>query len=124
MDRLLLVCLAGGIGSGMRYLVVAWTERVFRTPFSLGVLGVNLAVYFLIAMIAVLSLSKAGISDTMRITLTTGFLGGLTTYSTFSQETLTLLERRAFGAALVYVAATLFGCLLAGVAGAALARRI
>ncbi|MBX3200551.1 MAG: fluoride efflux transporter CrcB [Labilithrix sp.] len=122
MTRLLLVCLAGAIGSGARYLVVTWTQRAFGESFPWGVLGVNVFGSFLIALVSVLAVSKIEMSETARLTLTAGFLGGLTTYSSFNQDTLSMLDRRLYGTAALYVLATLASCLLAGALGTKLAR--
>jgi CrcB protein len=124
MERLLLVCLAGGIGSGVRYLVVTWTQRAFGESFPWGVLGVNVVGSFLIALVAVLALTKAELPPTIRLTLTAGFLGGLTTYSSFNQDTLAMLDRKLFATAAAYLLVTLVSCLIAGVLGTLVGRRI
>ncbi|MBX3205729.1 MAG: CrcB family protein [Labilithrix sp.] len=124
MTRLLFVCLAGAIGSGARYLVVTWTQRAFGESFPWGVLGVNVFGSFLIALVSVLAVSKIEMSETTRLTLTAGFLGGLTTYSSFNQDTLSMVDRRLYGTAALYVLATLATCLLAGVLGTKLGRSL
>ena len=124
MERLLLVCLAGGIGSGIRYLVVTSAERAFGSSFPFGVLGVNVIGSFLIALVTVLAVTKAELTDTMRVTLTAGFLGGLTTYSSFNQDTLALFDKRLYGTAALYLTATFLTCMLAGVLGTIAGRRI
>ena len=124
MERLLLVCLAGAIGSGLRYLVVTWTQRAFGESFPWGVLGVNVVGSFLIALVSVIAVTRAEISPAMRITLTAGFLGGLTTYSSFNQDTLSMIDRKLYGTAAAYLLVTLVSCLLAGVLGTKLGRSI
>ena len=124
MERLLLVCLAGAIGSGLRYLVVTWTQRAFGESFPWGVLGVNVVGSFLIALVSVIAVTRAEISPAMRISLTAGFLGGLTTYSSFNQDTLSMIDRKMYGTATVYLAVTLVTCLLAGVLGTKVGRSI
>jgi CrcB protein len=124
MSRVLLVGLAGGIGAVLRYLVVTWTERAFGQSFPWGVLGVNVVGSFLIALVMVLAVTRAELSPTVRVTLTAGFLGGLTTYSSFNQDTLAMLDRKLYGTAAIYVGVTLIACLAAGALGTALARKI
>lgn len=124
MERLLLVCLAGAIGSGLRYLVVTWTQRAFGESFPWGVLGVNVVGSFLIALVSVIAVTRAEISPAMRISLTAGFLGGLTTYSSFNQDTLSMLDRKLYGTAAAYLLVTLVTCLLAGVLGTRVGRSI
>lgn len=114
--RFLLVCLAGALGSGIRYLLTLWLDKW-------GVLGVNLVGSFLIAAVAVIATAKAGMSDTTRIVITAGFLGGFTTYSSFNQQTLAFLDAKAWASAAVYVLSTLLGALVAGAAGTLAARR-
>jgi CrcB protein len=115
--RFLLVCLAGGLGSGLRYLIVEWADRW-------GVLAVNIGGSFLIAIASVVALSRVdAMSDTTRLALSAGFLGGFTTYSSFNQATLKLLAERSYASALSYVALTLVACLVAGLAGTVLAKR-
>jgi CrcB protein len=64
------------------------------------------------------------ISPTLRLTLTTGFMGGLTTYSSFNLETTKFLQDRAWYAAFINFGATVLGCFVAGLLGLAVARRI
>jgi CrcB protein len=117
VTRFLLVCLAGALGSGLRYLVVEWAERW-------GVLAVNIGGSFLIAVVSVIALSRAdAMSETTRLAISAGFLGGFTTYSSFNQATLKLLSERAYVSAFTYVLVTLVACLLAGVAGTVIAKR-
>jgi CrcB protein len=64
------------------------------------------------------------ISPTVRLALTTGFLGGLTTYSSFNLEMTRLLGDRAWSAGIANVLVTTIGCFLAGPLGATIARRL
>lgn len=116
MLRFALVCLAGALGSGLRYLIVEWADRW-------GVLAVNVAGSFLIAVVAVVATKQIAMSDTTRLALSAGFVGGFTTYSSFNQATLKLIDERAYASALFYVGATLFVCLAAGFAGTFAAKR-
>jgi CrcB protein len=109
--RLLLVCIGSGIGGGLRYLFGEWAQKAFCSTFPLGTLGVNVIGSFVI-VIAHLSL-KGVLPADVRIFLTTGVMGGLTTYSTFNYETIRFIEERAFGMALLYIGVTLLACLMA-----------
>jgi CrcB protein len=86
MERLLWICLAGAAGTGARYLVGVWATQRFGSPFPHGTLIVNLAGCFALGAVmhAALALSW---SPTLRAAVTIGFIGGLTTYSTFNYET-------------------------------------
>jgi len=71
-----------------------------------------------------LAVRSTAISPDLRVALTSGFIGGLTTYSSFNWEATRLFQDGAKGMAVVYVAVTLVGCLAAGWLGFMLARRI
>jgi CrcB protein len=124
MGRFFWICLAGALGTGVRYLVGIWAGRALGASFPYGTFIVNVVGSFLIGAIMHVALTTDMISPTLRLTLTTGFMGGLTTYSTFNYETLKYFEERAWGAGLTNVGVTLFGCLGAGVLGLAVARRL
>ena len=113
MTRFLLVSLGGAVGSGARYLIALWAPMPWAT------LIVNVAGSFLLAFV----MESMPPSD-MRGMLTVGVMGGFTTYSTFNYETTAYLRAGAWSAAAMNIAMTLVGCLVAGVAGMALARAI
>lgn len=122
MDRLLWVCLGSALGGGARYLVAQGMARVLGSSFAYGTLTVNAVGSFLIGALMYTSAEGSALSPTLRLALTTGVLGGFTTYSTFSYETLRYLQEGAVVTALVNVFVTLFGCLLATFLGWMLAR--
>jgi CrcB protein len=124
MTRLLLIGLAGALGTCTRYLVGLGAARLLGTGFPFGTLLVNLAGCFLIAAITYTALNTDLISPTARLTLTTGFMGGLTTYSSFNLETTQLLQGRAWQTAALNFSATVLGCFVAGLLGFAAARRV
>lgn len=121
MGRFLIVCGAGALGCGTRYLVGLWLGA---RSFPYATLLVNLIGCFLIALVFELSLRIASFPPNLRLALTTGFMGGLTTYSSFNYETTKLASTGESGRALLYLGATLIGCVLAGLLGMWLARRI
>jgi CrcB protein len=124
MERFLVVCGAGAVGCGVRYVVSLWAGERFGTAFPYGTLIVNVVGSLLIAFVLELSLRVANFPPNLRLALTTGFMGGLTTYSSFNYETTALADNGAWGRAALNVGVTVFGCLLAGLAGLWLARRI
>lgn len=115
--RFLLVCGGGALGSGARYLVALWAARVFGTGAPWGTLVVNVVGSFAMGVMMELAMRTAAISPETRLFVTTGLLGGFTTYSAFNFETTGFLRSGAPAAALLNVVATVVGCLLAGVAG-------
>lgn len=124
MIRVVLVAIGGAIGSVARYGVGALAVQLLGPGFPWGTLLVNLSGSFLIALIMHVALTGSAISVDLRIFLTTGIVGGFTTYSTFNYETLALLNQRAYGLAGLNLAATVLGCLLTGVLGLAAGRAL
>ena len=124
MTRAALVALGGAIGSVARYGVGALAAQLLGPEFPWGTLLVNLTGSFLIALVMHVALSGTAISLELRIFLSTGITGGFTTYSSFNYETLALIDQRAYGLAGLNLAATVLGCLLAGVLGLAAGRAL
>lgn len=112
--RFWLVCLGGALGTGARYLVGTWAARTFGPAFPFGTLIINATGSFLIMLLMGLSLEKGLISADARLFLTTGVVGGFTTYSTFNYETLRLFAEGSRAFSLLYLGGTVFGCLVAG----------
>ena len=124
MIRVLLVALGGALGSVARYGVGAAAAQLMGPAFPWGTLVVNLTGSFIIAAVMHVALTGTSISMEMRIFLTTGILGGFTTYSSFNYETLALVSSRAYGLAALNLGATVVGCLGAGVLGLAAGRAL
>ena len=116
MERFFWICLGGAAGTGTRYLVAVWAAQRLGGAFPYGTLIVNLAGCFVIAAVMRTALALSW-SSTLRMTITIGFLGGFTTYSSFNYETSRLLEEGASGLAALNVAVTLTGGFLAGLLG-------
>jgi CrcB protein len=123
MTRLLLIGFAGALGTVARYQVGLWASKTLGTGFPYGTLAVNVVGCFLIALVAETAVSTALISPTLRLTLTTGFMGGLTTYSSFNYETTAFFRDRAWATGLLNLGITVAACFVAGLVGLAVARR-
>jgi fluoride exporter len=123
MVRFVMVCLGGALGTGARYLVATAAARLGST-FPIGTAIVNLAGSFLVSFVMVLALEKGSLAEGTRLFVTTGVLGGFTTYSSFNHETLRLAESGAVPLAAFYAGVTLLGCLGAGLLGLYLARSL
>lgn len=103
----LIVFLGAGIGGALRHCVNLLSARAFAQEFPYGTLIVNVLGSFLMGTIVGLLASRAGlVPQHVRLFLTTGVLGGFTTFSTFSLEAALLLEKQAYLAAIVYTAGT------------------
>jgi CrcB protein len=122
VGRLVIVCVGGALGSGARYLVASWAVEAFGPGLPIGTLLVNLVGSYLIALVVGLSTRTAAVSPDVRLLLTTGVMGGFTTYSSFNHETLHILDEGAVAYALAYVAITVLGCLATGALGLLSAR--
>jgi len=123
MEQFLSICLAGAAGTGVRYLVAVWAAQRLGSAFPYGTLIVNLVGCFLIAAVVHAGLVLSW-PPTMRSAITIGFIGGLTTYSSFNYETTRLLEEGAFAAAAVNAATTIGGAFLAGLLGLICAKQL
>jgi fluoride exporter len=123
MGRFFWICVGGAAGTGARYLVAIWAARWFGSTFPYGTLIVNMAGCFLIAAIMQVALS-VGVAPTLRSAVTIGFIGGLTTYSSFNYETTSLFQEGARALAMLNLAATVLGGLVAGWLGLVVARQL
>jgi CrcB protein len=115
----LIVFLGGGLGSAARHGVNLLAARLVGTGYPFGTFGINVLGSFLMGVIAEYFALKSGLSQPLRLLLTTGILGGFTTFSTFSLESALLVERDQFAVAGIYVAASIavgIGALFAGLA--------
>jgi len=110
MGGLLLVMTGGALGAALRYGVGTVALRAGGTGFPWGTLAVNLLGGLAMGVLAGW-LSLRGGSDTTRLFLGTGVLGGFTTFSAFSLEVFNMLARGDIGWALGYVAASVLGSL-------------
>jgi CrcB protein len=124
MSRLLWICLGGAVGSGARYLVSTWVLGTLGPAFPWGTLAVNAIGSFLLGALMHVGLSTDLLSPTLRLALSTGVMGGFTTYSTFNYETLQYVRDGALRLAALNVGTTVILCLAAGLLGLAAARAL
>ena len=123
MERFLWICLAGALGTGARYLIALWAAQRLGSAFPYGTLIVNLFGCFGIAALMHAALTL-GWPPTVRAAATIGFIGGLTTYSSFNYETMRLLEEGAPATAFVNLSVTVIGGVMAGWPGLMAARGV
>jgi CrcB protein len=102
----LVVFIGGGIGAALRHGVNIGVARWLGTAFPYGTLTVNITGSFLMGAIAAYFAFKGGASQHLRLLLTTGILGGYTTFSAFSLEVALLYERGEVWLAVIYVLAS------------------
>jgi fluoride exporter len=120
--RYLLVAVGGALGSMARYFVGTLAPRLFGEGFPYGTLVVNLLGSLLISTVMGIALNSTLIPVNARIFLTTGVIGGFTTYSAFNYETLALLQQRLWLTGGLNILVTFLGCFVMGVLGLLLAR--
>lgn len=92
MQVALLIAGLGALGCVTRYYLSGWTYDLFGRSFPYGTFAVNILGAFAIGLIMEFGMRSTLLPANLRIGLTIGFLGGLTTFSTFSYETFKLLE--------------------------------
>jgi fluoride exporter len=122
MQRVLLVAAGGAIGSVLRYLVAMLALTWLGPAFPWGTLAVNLVGSFLIGVVQALAVEGLVLGEDARLFLSTGVMGGLTTYSAFSYESVRLLETGAWTSAGVNIVLTTIACLTLCVLGLTTAR--
>lgn len=92
MLEVMLVTIGGGIGSASRYLVSTWAAARFGVDFPYGTLIVNVVGCFIIGAFMTVATERLIVSPYWRLFVTVGIVGGFTTFSSFSYETLHLLQ--------------------------------
>src|SRR5688572_15646464 len=122
MSRFLLVCLGGAAGSGARYLLSTALARTIGPGFPWWTWTVNVLGCFALELVLALAAGALRMSPHVQLLLTTGFMGGFTTYSSYNTEVSALFRVGDWRLGVAYVAATLIGCLVAGLLGATLGR--
>ena len=123
MKHLLLIAAGGAIGALLRHLFGLGALRLLGAGFPFGTLGVNVLGSFLMGgLIAWLAFRSESGGQAIRLFLATGVLGGFTTFSAFSLETILLWERGQTALAATYVASSVILSVAALVAGLALVR--
>jgi len=124
MTQLLMIGAGGAIGAISRYLLSTWVYSLTGRAFPWGTLAVNLLGSLLMGFLSVWLLERMTLSTEMRALLMVGFLGAFTTFSTFSLETLLLLEEGAVARAGVNIAASVITCIFAAWMGTLIAKAI
>ncbi len=122
MTPLLQVALGGAIGASARYLTNVTATRVMGHGYPWGTVTVNVLGSFLMGVLVVVLAKKGG--NAYAPLLMTGLLGGFTTFSAFSLDAFTLLERGQAGSAVLYVVVSVILSLAGIIAGILLTRSI
>jgi CrcB protein len=118
------IFLGGGLGSVGRYLIASAVGRMIGPGFPWGTLAVNILGGFVMGALVEVMALRWSVSQEVRLFLTTGILGGFTTFSAFTLEAGGMIERGDFTSAALYALGSVIGSLLALFAGLALVRGI
>ncbi|QKT02354.1 fluoride efflux transporter CrcB [Ectothiorhodospiraceae bacterium 2226] len=121
---LVAIALGGALGSVLRYGLALQVHQWLGRGFPYGTLAVNVSGCLAIGLLYVLLTERYAVAPEWRAALLIGVLGGFTTFSTFSLETLALVDGREYGKALANIMLSLVLCLLATWLGLALGRRL
>ncbi len=100
------VALGGALGASGRYFAGVWAARLLGHGFPYGTLIVNVVGCFLMGVVIEAAALRFSLSQEMRAFLTTGVLGGFTTFSAFALDLAVLYERKATGLAVLYLGAS------------------
>lgn len=116
LKTLLIIGTGSFIGGVLRYLLSLFIQNKFPVKFPFGTFSVNLAGCLLIGIVFGLT-DKGFTSDEFKLFLSTGILGGFTTFSAFSIESINLMLEGEIVIAIIYIIASVLGGLLAAYAG-------
>lgn len=112
MEIAVAVALCGAAGCLSRYYLSGWVYGLLGRDFPYGTFVVNILGAFVIGFLMEFGIRSTMVPATLRVGLTVGFLGGLTTFSTFSYETFRLIEEGEFLVAFLNVAISVLVCLM------------
>jgi len=118
VKTLLFVAMGGAVGAMLRYGISSGVYHWMGRAFPYGTLAVNILGSVLIGLLSILLVEKFNVSQDLRIMLVTGMLGALTTFSTFSWDTLDLLQQGLINRAILNVLLNVVLCLSAAWIGA------
>ncbi|MDU4959611.1 MAG: fluoride efflux transporter CrcB [Sporomusaceae bacterium] len=122
MLQVVVVAAGGAAGAVARYLISIWAAARFGPDFPYGTLLVNISGCFMIGMVMTVATERVSLQPYWQLLLGVGFIGGLTTFSAFSLETLRLMQTAAFGPAVANIGVNLLAGLTATWLGIAVVR--
>lgn len=122
MKNLLFVAMGGAVGAVLRYGISSGIYTWFGRSFPYGTLVVNVLGSFAIGLLSILLIEKFDVPHEIRLALVVGVLGALTTFSTFSWDTLDLMQQGMMQKALLNVLLNVVICIAAAWAGVQWAR--
>lgn len=117
------IALGGALGATARFAMSHQMYQWLGREFAWGTLSVNVVGSFVMGLLAILLVDKFDVSNEWRAFIMVGFLGAFTTFSTFSFETMQYIQIGELNKALINMAVSLIGCLIAVWAGLSVGRQ-
>lgn len=117
MSSIFYVALGGAVGASLRHMLGLAAARIFGAGFPIGTLSANVLGSAVMGLLFGYLSLKANGGEALRLFIGVGLLGGFTTFSAFSLESIMMIERKAYGAFISYVSLSLVLSLLAIMAG-------
>lgn len=118
---LVVIAIGAIFGANARYLIANYFAARFGASFPYGTLFINVSGSLLLGFVLTYLANRVGLDPAYRLLIGTGFMGAYTTFSTFSYETITLMQRGDWLPAIVNSAASLLGALFACYLGVVIA---
>ena len=117
MKELIIVFAGGGAGSVVRYALGMGVNRLVESTFPYGTLVVNIIACLVLGTVVAMADDRQLLGSSTRLLMAVGFCGGFSTFSTYSLETIQLLQRGQYSTAMLYVVSSVVLCLGATMAG-------
>ena len=122
MNQLLLIFVGGGLGSITRFVLGKSIQEQFLRNFPFGTLGVNVLASLILGIVVGMFEAKTLLNPNYKTFIAIGFCGGFSTFSTFSNDTLQLIQNNRISEALLNVLLNVIFCILATFGGLTLAK--
>jgi fluoride exporter len=122
MNQLILIFVGGGLGSISRFILGKSIQAQFLRTFPFGTLGVNVLASLILGILIGMFEAKTLVNPNYRTFIAIGFCGGFSTFSTFSNDTLQLIQNNRLPEALLNVLLNVVLCILATFGGLTLAK--
>jgi CrcB protein len=124
MKSLLLIFFGGGLGSVARFFLGRWINSVYSFTFPLGTFAINIGACLVLGFVVGLADNKQMLSAATKLFWVVGFCGGFSTFSTFSNESLVLMQTGHGLTSVLYIFLSVLLCLAATYVGLAIANSI
>ena len=122
MNQLILIFVGGGLGSITRFMLGKYIQEQFMRNFPFGTLGINILASLILGLLLGMFEAKTLVNPNYRAFIAIGFCGGFSTFSTFSNDTLQLIQNNRFSEALLNILLNVVLCILATFGGITLAK--